>query len=118
MRIGLDIDGAWAAGFWDGEGSVGCYYRRDRPSWRIACGISQRDARVLRRFCKIVGVGRVGGPYIVRDKPMFAWYARNYEDALAVFTRLRPYLDKIKMKQFEQALKKYTSVPHRRRACA
>jgi hypothetical protein len=56
---------AWAAGFFDGEGTTGTY--RDGSTTTKRCRIqisaSQNDREVLDRFAMIVGVGKVGGPY-------------------------------------------------------
>ena len=103
----MNIEAAWAAGFFDGEGSVGCYYRKDRNSWRLACGITQKDPRVLRRFHAAVHAGTVFGPYLMRGKPMFCWHATTHADIRHVFDVLEPYLDAIKTQQFEQALAAY-----------
>src|SRR5262245_61060169 len=51
---------AWAAGFFDGEG---CVTSSDNRSARPMLFITQHDPRVLRRFWKVIGQGKVYGPY-------------------------------------------------------
>lgn len=51
-----DLDLAWAAGFFDGEGSIGIYKRHHAPtSFALTVSLSQVDPRPLRRFAAIVG---------------------------------------------------------------
>ncbi|KKN48386.1 hypothetical protein LCGC14_0653330 [marine sediment metagenome] len=55
---------AWAAGFYDGEGSVSCGSNNGNPQTRIQLGIGQKNdgdkiAAVLERFKKAVGVGKI-----------------------------------------------------------
>lgn len=62
MPMPAEVDRAWAAGFWDGEGSTSL--RRPRAGAKpIGCRmyISQKDTgpELLERFLTIVGVGSV-----------------------------------------------------------
>lgn len=97
---------AWAAGFFDGEGTV-----TRSGGWMIAIkqaidsDLAPAAPEVLRRFQAAVhGAGRIGGPYT--DKPerlgyssrrtaQFMWYARN-GDAADVMAVLLPYLSAVK----------------------
>jgi hypothetical protein len=120
------INLAWAAGFYDGEGSS--WTRLYRRVWRgrnhdhrtIACSVGQVDREVLDRFSGIVGVGSVDGPY---DKgatrsPMFYWRTRSLQETRHVYELLRPYLGSIKIAQFERAFAAYDSMPLIRRKTA
>lgn len=40
----------YLAGFFDGEGSVGLYYYRDKEMWKARLAISQNDSRHARRL--------------------------------------------------------------------
>jgi len=69
----LTLDTAWAAGLFEGEGSV-CWLNMSTTNQRRVpnLGLSTTDEDVIRRFHSIVGVGFVYGPYSnsgVGDKP-------------------------------------------------
>lgn len=68
-----EIEIAWAAGFWDGEG---CCYRGKGGDLRMS--ISQCSPEPLERFQKAIGFGNVTGPYGYPDKPEWrpAWFWR------------------------------------------
>lgn len=74
---------AWAAGFFDGDG---CF---SGASSRIAT-ITQTDARILRRFQHVVGLGNIYGPYLsgVQDswshQPAFQWRTNTFEHTQAL----------------------------------
>lgn len=48
---------AWAAGFFDGKGTIFSEHGRLRLTVRVV------DEEAVRRFAEIVGVGKVYGPY-------------------------------------------------------
>ena len=55
---------AWAAGFYDGEGSINCGSNNGNPQTRIQLSIGQKNdgneiAAVLERFKKAVGIGKI-----------------------------------------------------------
>ena len=54
-------DLAWAAGFFDGEGCV--TFNRSRGRNSIVVSIRQHHPEVLEKFARVVGVGKVSGPY-------------------------------------------------------
>lgn len=105
---------AWAAGFFDGEGSVGAYRSggtastRPRPMVQIA----QTDPGVLQRFAAAVGVGRVTGPYDPKAKashPYWCFRIEGIEGVRHVAVALAPFLSDIKRKAFEDAIVAYLS---------
>lgn len=95
-----ELEVAWAAGFFDGEGTI--THTRNVP---LMIAIKQATSSgavppVLARFAAAVGVGRIGGPYQDRPsarhfsphrRPAFMWYAMNNE-AVAVLQLLQPHL--------------------------
>ena len=92
---------AWAAGFFDGEGSS-CKPAKHLPnSTRMI--ISQRERTTLDRFHDAVGVGGVLGPY--RDhsafsgKPYWVWIVSAFDDVQTAALRLWPYLSDPKRAQ-------------------
>lgn len=95
------LDLAWAAGFYDGEGSVANQHSDRAPTPRI--DISQKDRRALDRFHGIVGVGSIRGPYRVAN-PVFRYYCRGFWKVGAVALALWPHLGPVKREQFARVL--------------
>jgi hypothetical protein len=97
--MSLEIELAWAAGFFDGEGCFHAKLANNKSAKRIPCAsISQKHREVLDRFCKAVGVGKVYGPYahgIYR-------YVAVRQDANVVATKLWPYLGSLKKQAWEK----------------
>jgi hypothetical protein len=102
----MSVDLAWAAGFYDGEGSFGIYvYERDGYSHRhtrLTVGQSG-DCRTLERFRDAVGVGKIVGPYKFKhypgSKPHYTYKVQRYTDAIAVLKKLWPYMSEPKREQ-------------------
>jgi hypothetical protein len=82
---------AWAAGLFEGEGSV------TTQDGAVIVQVKMTDEDVIRRFDSVVGRGRVYGPYVWhgRDgcvrKPFWTWVARD-DAASDVLERLLPWL--------------------------
>lgn len=113
MAIGYvsETSVAWAAGFFDGEGTVitRLFLRNGRQHRNIECGIGQVDREVLDRFREIVGVGAVNGPYdrSARRSPMYFYDARKIKDVRHIHHLLSPYLGTVKLAQFKKAIETY-----------
>jgi hypothetical protein len=92
---------AWAAGFFDGEGSVFCHKKEPR----LQVSISQIDPRVLDKFAEAVGLGKVYGPFkgSTPQTPRWNYVIQNIEGAYAVFDLLSPWLGEVKKQQFLRA---------------
>ena len=76
------INTAWAAGLFEGEGSISATpERRNVPHgsvWRyIRLSLGSTDEDVVRRFHEVAGCGSVGGPYQYKAerKPHWQWSA-------------------------------------------
>ncbi len=111
-----DIDVAWAAGLFEGEGCItanvtkakGLTYRRPYLSLRST------DLDVVERFHGVVGCGRVlpiKSPSHVNKgrKPAWDWRAASSEDVQAVLTLLRPHLGDRRGEKADEALSFYTT---------
>lgn len=94
------IEIAWAAGFFDGEGTVGLTAGEFRLQVKQNATANGDVPDTLERFHRIVGVGRIGGPYVDRPtrlgfserrRPSFMWYARR-DEAIAAVLLLWPQL--------------------------
>jgi hypothetical protein len=84
---------AWAAGLFEGEGSITVRYEKPVMQMKMC------DAEVVAKFRSVVGLGRVYGPYKnktgERDgyprQDFFVWTARS-ADCELVIERLWPWL--------------------------
>lgn len=87
----FDPEVAWAAGFFEGEGTI------TRSSGRLFVRLNNTDSEPVYRFAGIVGFGEVYGPYEYpgphgsKRKPFWVWHAEEY-DALEVLELLWPWL--------------------------
>jgi hypothetical protein len=97
-----DIELAWAAGFFDGEGSIGAV--RDNKNGRrisIQMSVAQSGSddappASLERFHRAVEVGKIykRAPEDGRlgSKPMWYWRASNVDDTKTAIRLLRPFV--------------------------
>ncbi len=89
-------DLAWAAGLFEGEGSIVCNLIHNRNnSYRTSVSMSSSDKDVLEKFTEIVERGTVLGPYKSKypnRKDKYDWAVQNYSDCLFVLGQLYPHL--------------------------
>jgi hypothetical protein len=106
---GSETELAWAAGFFDGEGYIGCSLRDNgtKRYRRADIQITQKYPEVLYRFAKAVGVGNVGGPYISGTRTMYKYSIGNIDGINHVFNLLKPYLSIRKREQAEDAIARF-----------
>lgn len=103
---------AWAAGFFDGEGSIFVNKQRvprperaGSPVYDIVSpniSISQVDRRPLERFARVVGGREVSGPYKPRHekaREYYRWDACGRPSVHRVLCILWPYLSEAKREQ-------------------
>lgn len=101
----MDIDRAWAAGFWDGEGYAG-FAGKKQPSLRAQ--IQQSEKSILERFQTIVGCGRLHGPYTRKSqRPHWQLSFSSVASVRQLFDVLSPYLYVTKKSQLEAAIAAY-----------
>ena len=101
-----EIELAWAAGFFDGEG---CTYWVKAGG--IVIGVAQvgtEKPEVLIRFQAAVGgIGKIYGPYKnTKGNPKWTFNASS-RDAQAILTKLWPYLGSVKRAQALQKESNY-----------
>lgn len=106
---------AWAAGFFDGEGSTHVqlpYYLT------VALGQSGDGGHDnLERFKRAVGVGVITGPYqgnLPGRQPRWYYAAKGQFDARQVLDALWPWLGDVKRRQAEVAVAAYEAAPVKR----
>ena len=100
----MSTEAAWAAGFYDGEGSTSVWRSHTTVTTMT---ISQVDRRSLDRFLAVVGEGRVNGPYEVHShperQPIFYWKATGAR-AHRAMRIIWPYLGTVKREQYEDVV--------------
>ncbi len=103
-----ELDRAWAAGFFDGEGSLWLMKDRRWPNWRgVAMELAQASRggvpETLERFHAIVGVGAINGPRTLRNPwtrlPQYRWQVSGRRKATLVIRLLWPWLSDVKRSQ-------------------
>ena len=109
---------AWAAGFFDGEGSTYVVmpskisFGKQRKTAQIVMKIGQEHARPLYRFQSSVGFGTVRGPHQGRHGSKYTWAVWGRLDVGDVVKKLWPYLCDIKRQQILDSIEKFLSTPH------
>ena len=97
-------DIAWAAGLFEGEGTISGYKRKDRPSRAVQITVYQgaQDGSpvLLERFKSITGAGSVVGPYRGR---LFHWTTKRIASVELVSALLWPDLSPERRAQFVRA---------------
>jgi hypothetical protein len=98
---------AWAAGFFDGEGST-----YTDPNLRVS--VVQNDPYVLERFMRATGnLGRIGGGkrvYGRAKKPLWTWRSSDWREAQAVIALMWKWLSPQKREQALAAFAIYDAV--------
>jgi hypothetical protein len=100
---------AWAAGFFDGEGSIVL----PRGATSIALQIGQADRRPLERFHAAVGdLGRIEGPTPPNPPGrlvMHRWRVGKWRDAQAVIALLWPFLAQPKRERIGTVMRDFNA---------
>jgi hypothetical protein len=102
---------AWAAGFFDGEGHCRAHRvvrKNGKTHYYLHVIVPQVNKANLDRFVSAIGVGKVDGPYTVKNpnaKPQFRvqLYCRQAKKAIET---IWPYLGEEKRTQAEAAMSK------------
>lgn len=114
----LELELAWAAGFFDGEGHISARRVKLKPredgiqryGRRLQFRINQIDTAVLERFRTAVGYGTI---YVLsrKRKPnhsdIFCYAVNGSAQIRVVATKLLPYVSPVKHKQITEALAEY-----------
>lgn len=89
MRINREYF-AWAAGLFEGEGSIGA-----NPHFRTRyLRVASTDFDVISKFVAIVQLGKVFGPYQngIGNKLIYRWQCGTFEHVQAIICLLWPWL--------------------------
>jgi hypothetical protein len=112
---------AWAAGFFDGEGTVLVEGDPRRPA--VTMSIPQASAsgvpETLERFRDIVGAGTISGPRMVPSPwsrlPQYRWQLKRFAECERVVALLCPYADIVKREQMQVRIDHVNGVRRGRR---
>lgn len=109
----------WAAGLFEGEGSVS-FRRLEKRAHRISCvmQLSSTDEDVVSRFADCVGCGRVTGPYRNRQwwhgekvevgKPYWSWKCQACGAVYALLAKFYPFLGERRQKRAREVMDELT----------
>jgi hypothetical protein len=105
-----DEKAAWAAGFFDGEGTVGLAGRPGQPA--VAMSIPQASSsgvpETLVRFREIVDAGSITGPRMVSSPwsklPQYRWQLARLAEIERVVAMLYPYADVVKRERMTKCV--------------
>ena len=95
-----DIAFAWAAGIFEGEGTLSFGPRSEGKGGTLRrASVGMTDGDVVQHFYEVVGVGHLNGPYARRSaatgkehKPMYFWTCQRWPDLEGFLRRLEPFL--------------------------
>lgn len=96
---------AWAAGLFDGEGTVYLHRNRGAGGAWARLTIVQNDPQVLARFRDAVGLGNLLGPYRRNQEgrkvhnPFWSLHAASWRDTQAIAALLWRWLSPVKRAQ-------------------
>jgi len=113
-EVVAELEAAWAAGLFDGEGTFSAYARANRPaSWRaVSMSIPQSSVtavpETLIRFRKIVGVGTITGPRVVPSpwtrQPQYRWRVEGRHVVSVAAKVIWPWLGPVKRAEIRAAM--------------
>jgi hypothetical protein len=97
---------AWAAGFFDGEGTTTCNHGQ------LGLFVAQSEPTTLERFRNSIGgFGKVLGPYPSKTHCPMYYYKVYGEELNLVIRNLWPYLSEPKRNQIREAVKMSIEYP-------
>jgi hypothetical protein len=100
-----DEERGWAAGLFEGEGSVGLWGRK-RP--RIRASLEMNDEDSVRRFHRFIGFGSVSRSTRASrpDKATWSWTATGRANVTTLEFLISGLLGKRRQGQFDKALRR------------
>lgn len=103
-RSSRKVELAWAAGFYDGEGTI-CF----TCSKQLSIIIGQVEKEPLLHFRRAVGAGKVAGPYKKKkpQRPMFFYRLQTSKHVIEVMDILWPFMSPFRKRQARNAITAY-----------
>lgn len=114
------VDIAWAAGLFEGEGSICIFEQKHNVLPLIRVSIQMTDRDVVERFVQIMGCGRVTGEHRFgreHHKPTYRWHIGNRADVERIVLMLLPYLGERRSAKAREALAEIARLDHVCRTC-
>jgi hypothetical protein len=105
------IELAWAAGFYEGEGSITFRGSRYRT---VQLDISQKDLWPLQRWQNIFHAGTIQGRTRKNGFHVYEWHLSNQDEVLTIALALRPYLSPRRQEQIEKVVRDWFTRPRSR----
>ena len=103
-------DLAWAAGFYEGEGTIIAPVRRRNPNYvALALQVGQTNREPLERFRAVVaGLGKIYGAKLRPGRrPIYLYQAWTLEAVQAIIALLWPWLSQSRKRQADAALRAF-----------
>lgn len=103
---------AWAAGLFEGEGSVVLRIQNERAV--IALSLGSTDLDVLERFKSVVGAGQIGRESrssSLGNKPFWRWRCAAQADVARLTDMLLPFMGERRRNAFERAWHRFANQP-------
>ena len=114
----IELELAWAAGFFDGDGCVTVTHqvKQGKPYSWLSMSAAQSDRRPLERLASILG-GRIipVGPNALSVKQRWRWQLTGRAAIITAMESLAPYLSDPTLEQWDRCL---AACPGRRRTAA
>lgn len=100
---------AWAAGLFEGEGTVYLRPQKENCSAWARSSLSMSDIEPVAQFHEIVGFGNFGGPYgpyrkYTNEKVSYRWTCNIWEEIIILFKSFEPWLSPRRIEQFNNVL--------------
>lgn len=112
-----DAELAWAAGLFEGEGTITRMTAKSSQT-RFNAAVIMTDEDVLRRFSEVVGLGKLYGPYQPTNpkaKPIWRWTLRRYTELVELYELIGPWMGQRRSARFVSALEANAQNPFRQR---
>jgi hypothetical protein len=99
-----EMDTAWLAGLYEGEGSIVIQRRPSGASAQVTLSIGSTDSDVIVRCASITQAGHIGGPYKGTRKPRFVWRVTRFDEVEQLCAALYPFLAERRRSQIDRVL--------------
>jgi hypothetical protein len=103
---------AWAAGIFEGEGTVYAQAPRAYPHLRVV----MTDQDIIERLCQVTGTGNVRSWGLIggKNKPLWHWTVNGIKPVFRVLKMFWPYLGERRRAQAAKAIAEYYLSPVKR----
>jgi hypothetical protein len=105
MITSLDIEWAWFAGLFEGEGHIGLVGANS-----VSLRINMTDRDVLERVCALVGGSIVTLAKVNEQKQRWCWQVVREDRVRVALERMKPYLMSRRLARLEEAERRLAQV--------